>query len=151
MKYSAKHLKRLLNWWPPLMGAGIRVNAINDDFSYAKVELKLRWYNRNYVKTHYGGSLFSMTDPFYMLMLMQRLGKDYIVWDKSASINFISPGKSHVYAEFSLDQENIDTIKEKTANGDKYLPQFVIRIYGEENETVAEVTRTLYIRKKINC
>ena len=132
-----------------MIGAGIRVDTISDDFSFAKVEMKLRWYNRNYVKTHYGGSLFSMTDPFYMLMLMRRLGKNYIVWDKSADIDFVSPGKSHVYAEFSLTQEDIETIKEKTANGAKYLPQFPIRIYGEKNETVAKVTRTLYIRQKV--
>ena len=148
MKLKAKTLRRLLNCWPPFIGAGIKVNAISDDFSFAKVELKLRWYNRNYVRTHYGGSLFSMTDPFYMLLLLKKLGKDYIVWDKTAEINYIAPGKTHVYAEFQLDQQTIETIKQKTANGEKYYPKFTIRIYDTKGETVATVVKTLYIKRK---
>ena len=79
---------RSINIWPPLLGAGIRVRWRSN--RVVDVEMKLRPWNRNYVGTHYGGSLYSMTDPFYMLMLMENLGRDYIVWTKlpaSASAN----------------------------------------------------------------
>ena len=42
------------------------------------VEMKLRWWNANYVGTHFGGSLFAMTDAFYMLMVMAKLGKELV-------------------------------------------------------------------------
>lgn len=148
MNLSAKSLKRVLNLWPPFWGAGLKVLSISDDFSHAKITLHLRWYNRNYVGTQYGGSLFSMTDPFYMLLLLKRLGKNYIVWDKSAHIDYIAPGKTRVYAEFALSDDEINNIKQQTASGDKYLPEYKVRIFDENDETVAVVKRTLYIRLK---
>ncbi len=102
---------RCINIWPPFLGAGIRVRwRSNRDVD---VEMKLRFFNRNYVGTHYGGSLYSMTDPFYMLMLMENLGRDYIVWDKAASIRFRKPGKGRVRAEFRLIDAQLDEIREK--------------------------------------
>ena len=75
--------KRKLNLYPPYWGTGIFVKKISPDFREIIVQMKMTWYNRNYVNTHFGGSLYSMTDPFFMLMLMQILGKEYIVWDKA--------------------------------------------------------------------
>jgi hypothetical protein len=81
-------LRRWINFWPPFLGAGIRVTHIAPDMKSVDVEMKLRWWNANYVGTHFGGSLFAMTDAFYMLMVMANLGRDYIVWDKAASIRY---------------------------------------------------------------
>ena len=89
---------KLMNFYPPYVGAGIRIKDISHDFMRAEIEMKLRWWNKNLVGTHFGGSLMSMSDPFYMLLLVQNLGKDYIVWDKASSIKFIKAGygKSHL-------------------------------------------------------
>lgn len=57
-------LRHGMNAWPPFLFAGIHITALSDDFRHARVELRRRWYNRNYVGTHFGGSLFAMTDPF---------------------------------------------------------------------------------------
>ncbi len=92
-KKSPAHLRRWINFWPPFLGMGIRIVRIATDMKAVDVEMKLRWWNANYVGTHFGGSLFAMTDPFYMLMLMANLGRDYIVWDKTASIRYRKPGK----------------------------------------------------------
>ncbi len=110
--------------------------------------MKLRWYNRNYIRTHFGGSLYAMTDPFYMLMLIQVLGRDYIVWDKAAHIEFVKPGKGTVRAEFRIIDEHVAAIIARTANGEKYLPDFKVDITDEAGEIVAQVIKTLYIRKK---
>ena len=75
-----RHMRMLMNIWAPFLGAGIRVKRLGPDWKEIDVEMKLRWWNANYVGTHYGGSLYSMTDPFFMLMLIENLGKDYIVW-----------------------------------------------------------------------
>lgn len=118
------------------------------DYKEIIVHMKMRWYNRNYVNTHFGGSLYAMTDPFFMVMLIQVLGKQYIVWDKAVHIDFIKPGRGKVTARFIIKEEQIDNILEKTADGQKYLPEFSVDIKDEAGDTVARVTKTLYIRKK---
>ncbi len=93
---------RWINWWPPFLGMGIKVRRISEDFREVDVEMVQRFWNTNYVGVHFGGSLFAMTDPFYMLMLIENLGPQYIVWDKAASIRFRKPAKGTVRAEFRL-------------------------------------------------
>ncbi len=137
---------RCINIWPPFLGAGIRVRwRSNRDVD---VEMKLRFFNRNYVGTHYGGSLYSMTDPFYMLMLMENLGRDYIVWDKAASIRFRKPGKGRVRAEFRLIDAQLDEIREKLKVQEKYEPTFLVAVKDEAGDVVAEVTKVLHVRRK---
>jgi acyl-coenzyme A thioesterase PaaI-like protein len=140
--------KLMLNVWPPYYGTGIRVRYIAKDFRTVVVEMKLKFYNRNYVGAHFGGSLYSMIDPFYMLMFMKNLGKDYIVWDKAARIEFISPGKGTVQACFKLDDEDIRLIRERTENGERYLPKYRIDIKDNSGNVIARADKTLYVRRK---
>ena len=145
---KARLMRILMCFYPPYIGAGVRVRHISDDFRDVQVSMGLGWYNRNYVGTHFGGSLYSMIDPFFMLMLMENLGRDYIVWDKSADIDFISPGKGPVFARFRIDQGLLDEVREHTANGEKYLPQLRIDIHDGAGTLVARVEKTLYVRLK---
>ena len=110
--------------------------------------MKMRWYNRNYVKTHFGGSLYAMTDPFFMLMLIHILGQEFIVWDKSAHIDFIKADRGTVTARFLIKEEQIEKIIDNTSDGQKYFPEFSVDIENEAGEKVARVVKTLYIRKK---
>lgn len=144
----ARMLRWLLNFYPPYIGAGIRIQHISPDMRSVKVRMKLTRWNRNYVGTQFGGSLYSMVDPFYMLLLIEQLGREYIVWDKAASIDFIAPGKSTVYAEFHVDDALLDEIRQQTAGGKKYLPRVQVDIRDEVGELVARVDKTLYVRLK---
>ena len=141
-------MKRLLNFYPPYIGAGIKISYISENWQELHVCMSLRWYNRNAVGTHFGGSLYSMIDPHLMLLLMNSLGKDYIVWDKSAEIDFIKASKSKVSAIFKISDNEIIQIKTATQNGEKYLPEFNIEIKDESNNLIANAKKTLYIRKK---
>ncbi|MBL1377940.1 DUF4442 domain-containing protein [Zobellella iuensis] len=141
-------LRRLLNGWPPFWGAGIRIEQLSRDYSYCRVGLALRWWNKNANRTQYGGSLFSMTDPVYSMMLMAVLGPGYYVWDREARITFLRPGRGRVYADIHLSLERLAEIRDATDNGAKYFPHFRINILDEQGELVAEVERTLYVRKK---
>ena len=143
-----KMLKFGINLWPPFLGAGIRVKHIAPDYREVVVSMKLRWYNRNYVGTHFGGSLAAMTDPFYMLMLIHILGKEYIVWDKTSTIDYLAPGRGTVTARFTLVDDQIAEIERETANGDPYYPEFSVDIVNESGEAIAKVTKRLYVRKK---
>lgn len=146
--HGARGLRRALNIFGPYVGAGVRVRELSDDYRHLRVEMTLHWYNTNYVGTHFGGSLYSMIDPFWMLLLMNNLGRDYIVWDKSAKIDFIKPGKGTVSATFTLTREMIDEVRQATAGGDKYLPEWPVDIVDEQGDVVARVHKQLYIRKK---
>jgi len=141
-------LRRSINLWPPFVGMGIRLKHISPDMKSIDVEMKLRWWNANYVGTHFGGSLFAMTDAFYMLMLMANLGSDYIVWDKAATIRYRKPGKGTVRAEFRLTDAQLDDIREKLKTLIKYEPVFKVEVKDEQGTVIAEVEKLLYIRKK---
>ncbi|WP_052417588.1 DUF4442 domain-containing protein [Cellvibrio mixtus] len=145
---KAALFKAMVNLWPPLFFSGIKVTYLATDYKETRVTLKLRWYNQNYVRTQYGGSLMSMTDPWYMLMIMNNLGRDYFVWDKHAEIDYISPGKTHVHAQFTLTDEILGEIRAKTANGEKYVPEFLVEIKDDNNQLVARVKRRVYIKLK---
>jgi hypothetical protein len=139
---------KLINFWPPFLGSGIRVKKISPDLTSVDVEMKMRFWNKNYVGSHYGGSLFSMTDPFLMLMLINNLGRDYIVWDKVASIRFKKPGKGTVRAHFQITPEEIESIRLQADQGAKVEPVFQVLVLDESGAVVAEVKKTLYVRRK---
>jgi len=145
---NSRALRRAVNFWPPFVGAGIRVKRIALDLKAIDVEMRLRWWNANYVGTHFGGSLFAMADPFYMLMLMANLGRDYIVWDKAASIRYRKPGKGTMRAEFRLSDDQIDDIREKLKTLPKCEPTFRVEVKDKEGTVIAEVERLLHVRKK---
>jgi acyl-coenzyme A thioesterase PaaI-like protein len=144
---TAARIKRLINWYPPYLGAGIRATRVSDDFRYIRVEMRLRWYNRNYVGTHFGGSLFAMADPFLMLMAIHNLGRQYVVWDRSATIEFAAPGRGVVSAEFTLSEADLEAMREATAGGDKYLPCFDVNVVDEQGTVVARIHKELYVRR----
>jgi hypothetical protein len=138
---------RFVNIWPPFAAAGIHVRW-STDMKSADVEMKLHPWNRNFVGTHYGGSLYSMTDPFYMLMLISNLGREYVVWDKAAHIRFRKPGRGKVRAEFRLTDAQLDDIREQLKTLPKYEPTFVVEVKDESGDVVAEVQKVLHVRKK---
>ena len=145
---SARRLRWLMNIWPPFLFSGIRVLDIAEDWRSARIVLRRRWYNANYVGTHFGGSLFAMTDPYWMIMIMQCLGRDYIVWDKAAEIEFIAPGKEDVFAEFHLDDAVLDEIRSATAAGEKYLRWLPVEVKTASGELIARVSKQIYVRRK---
>lgn len=147
-KALKRHMRMMLNLWPPFLGAGIRVKRLTADWKEVDVEMKLRRWNANYVGTHYGGSLYSMTDPFFMVMLIENLGPDYIVWDKSASIRFKKPGKGTVSASFRLSDEQIEELRQALKTAEKIERAFVVEVKDEAGTVIAEVEKLLHFRKR---
>jgi hypothetical protein len=148
MAMAKRHLRWLINLWPPFLGAGIRVTRLQPDWKAIDVEMKLRFWNSNYVGTHFGGSLYAMTDPFYMLMLIENLGQDYIVWDKSASVRFRQPGKGKVLAAFRLSDQQIEELRRELKTQEKIEPSFAVDVKDETGAVIAEVHKVLHIRKR---
>ncbi|MCL6237609.1 MULTISPECIES: DUF4442 domain-containing protein [Acinetobacter] len=140
--------KFLLNHYAPYKGAGISIDKIDLANYHIRVKMPLTRKNQNIVGVHFGGSLYSMVDPFYMLILMHHLGSRYIVWDKAANIQFLSPGRGTVYADIQLDPNEINHIKNLADNHAPVLRNYSLNIFDEAGLRIAEIQKTLYIRRK---
>lgn len=138
----------LVSLFPPFLGAGIWVRRVRPDWREIEVRLSLRLFNRNAMGTHFGGSLYAMTDPFLVLMFIANLGPGYEVWDRSAQIQFQRPGRGPVRARFALDDGDLQRARDATAGGLPYTPVFTVYVRDPENRTIATVRKELYIRRR---
>lgn len=145
-------LRRLLrlrvNAYPPYLGAGVRLESVADDFTHARVRMNLRWYNRNYVGTHFGGSLYAMVDPFPMLLVMQQLGPGYVVWDQAAAIRFVRPGRGRVTVDVPVPRDWVDGLRAAADRGEVLRPELALEVKDESGAVVATILKTLYVRRK---
>lgn len=141
-------LRFLGNMWVPFLGMGIRILVVREDYKFIRVRLNRSWYNSNYVGTQFGGAIYAMTDPFYMLMLINILGNGYIVWDKAASIRFKKPGRSDLFAEFALLDSEIEEIQQKLLRAEKMDWKKTVLVTDSDGTVIAEVEKTVNIRRK---
>jgi len=147
-RLPANWVRIWFNRWRPFWGMGIKIDYIAPDYYTIKASLTLHWYNQNYVGVHFGGSIFVLTDAFYMLILMKQLGDRYIVWDKAAYIEFKKPGYGKIRAVFTFTPEEITAIREKTDSEGKYIFERPVEVLDEKDEVVASVVKTLYVRRR---
>ncbi|MFZ9036165.1 MAG: DUF4442 domain-containing protein [Francisellaceae bacterium] len=147
-RLPASVLRLLLNRYRPLRGASIKVKSIAPDFRHIRVEMPLKWHNQNYFGTQYGGSLFSMADAFYPLMLSNNLGSHYIIWDIESTIQFLKPGRKTVYCEFKLEEKDLEMIKEQTHAFGKFHWHKIVNIYDTDRLLIATIHKTIYIRDR---
>ena len=141
-------LIRRINWYPPYLGMGIRVTDYNDDFTRFVVELRARWYNRNLFGTHFGGALYAMADPFFVFIVAMTLGRHYIVWDKSAGIEFLKPATGTITGVFEISPERLAEIKADVDVRGKNTYHFEVDLTDESGQTVARVSKEVYVRAK---
>lgn len=147
-KNPFERLIRKVNWYPPFIGSGIRVKSHSDDFTRFEVELRQRWYNRNLFGTHFGGSLYSMADPFFVFIITMNLGRDYIVWDKSAAIEFLKPAKGTITGVYEVSTAQLDAIRSEVDEIGKKTYHFDADLRDENGVTVARVAKEIYVRAK---
>lgn len=133
------------NLWPCFRGTGARVAFIAEDWSEVRVRLPLSWRTRNYVGTIFGGSLYASVDPFFMLMLIKRLGPAYVVWDKAAAIRFRRPGRSTLTATFRLTEGEVEAIRELLSSQPKVDRTYTVALVDAEGTVHAEVQKTIHI------
>lgn len=140
-------MRRVMNLWPPFLFAGIKVLDIEPEFRGATVELRLHALSRNYMGTQFGGSMFSMTDPFWVVLLINRLGPGYVVWDKRAEVEYYTPGRTHVRSTFKVTDELVEEIRDAAAGGERVLTWVHNDIVDAHGNVVATIRRQLYVRR----
>ena len=146
--FQTRRLRWLFNFFPAYRGTGARVRYIAGDFREVRVELPLSWRTRNYVGTIFGGSMYGAVDPMYMIMLLRILGKDYVVWDKAASIRFRKPGRGTLYATFRISDEEIAAIHEAAAGGEPIDRVYNVELKDADGIVHASIEKVIYIRRK---
>ncbi len=147
-KAKFRKLIKKVNVYPPYLGMGIRVKSVSEDHTRFEVVLRQTWYNRNLFGTHFGGCLYSMCDPFYVFIVMMNLGKDYIVWDKSAGITFLKPASGTITGIFEIDRDTLERIRDEVDQQGKNTYHFETDLLNEAGEAVAHVTKEVYVRSK---
>jgi hypothetical protein len=138
---------RLMNLYPPLVGAGIRIKEVSAGYDRVVVEMKLTWWNANFARTHFGGSLYMMIDPFYALMLKHQLGDGYVVWDREATIHFRAPGRSKARAVFELPPAAVAEYRAELERHGKLDVVLPIEIHDSAGALIAEATKVIYARR----
>ena len=141
-------LIKKINMYPPYLGMGVRVRTFRDDFTRFEVELRARWYNRNLFGTHFGGSLYSMCDPFFVFIVTMNLGRGYIVWDKSAAIEFLKPAKGTILGVFEINKERLEEMRNEVDELGKNTYHFEADLVDEAGQAVARVSKEVYVRSK---
>ncbi|MFT6338629.1 MAG: hypothetical protein ACJATI_005406 [Halioglobus sp.] len=140
--------KKLINLYPPFLGAGIRIKEYSKEGNSYLVEMKLRWYNRNAAGTHFGGSLYSMCDPFFVFAVYSYFGDEYIIWDKSASIEYVRPGIGTVRALFEIPLDTLQDMKVEVDLDGRKTFHFKAQILDAKNRVVSKVDKEIYVKKK---
>ncbi|MGQ3328851.1 MULTISPECIES: DUF4442 domain-containing protein [Halorubrum] len=135
------------NLLPAYRGTGARVDHIGADWQYVRIRVPFNWRTRNAVGTIFGGSLYGAIDPVYMTMLRRTLGDGFTVWDKSAAIEFLEPGRDTLYAEFEFTDGETETLREALAPGESTDRQYIVSLVDEAGTVHAVCEKTLYVRR----
>jgi hypothetical protein len=143
---------RLTRWgfnlFPAYRGTGGRITYLAGDWREVRVKLPLTWRTRNAVGTIYGGSIYGAVDPVYMIMLMRILGRGYVIWDKAATVQFKRPGRSTLFACFTLDEPETESIKAELRERPALERTYTVDLTDADGVVHATVSKTLHIRCK---
>lgn len=137
-----------LNLFPVFRRTGARLTYIAPDLREIRIALPLNWKTRNYVGTIYGGSMYSAVDGILMVMFINLLGRDYIVWDKSGRIRYRKPGRNTLTGRFLVSQQDLDEIRDRLVDADRFEKEFRIDLVDEDGDVCAEIDKLLHFRRK---
>ncbi|MCC6138850.1 MAG: DUF4442 domain-containing protein [Bdellovibrionaceae bacterium] len=137
-----------LNLWPCIWSMGGKVIELTPDYKKLTVRLKLNWRTRNVVGTLFGGSMYGSTDPMFMLMLMNILGKRYVVWDKGCTIRFKKPAVKPIFARFEITEEMLNDVVTTVAAKGEYTFTWMVQYKDADNIVYSEFDKVMYVATK---
>ncbi|EQA45452.1 PF14539 domain protein [Leptospira broomii serovar Hurstbridge str. 5399] len=146
--WESRWLRFKLNYWPCIWCTGGKIEFISSDFKELHVGLSLKLRTLNRVGTVYGGSIYSSVDPYFMLLMMWILGKDYVVWDKAAKIKFIRPITEKIRTRFLIPEELITETKEKISQNGETTFDLPLKYENENGTVFATFEKSIYAASK---
>lgn len=144
---SPRTFRHAMRLFPPIRNSGVHVDHISDDWRQWRLRLPMSFKTRNYVGTHFGGTMYSAADPHLMLAWMHILGNEFVVWDKAAAIRFIRPGRGTLRMAFAIDAAEIDAVR-ALEPGQKQERSHTLLWMDGTGEPVAEVEKVLHFRRR---
>lgn len=150
-KFVKKHtlFKYGFNLSPMYRRSTGRIVHVSEDLLNITIKLPITYKNRNYVNSIFGGSMFSAVDPIPMVQLINLLGTDFVVWDKSAEVFFKRPAKENLYANFTYTLEELDEIRNHVANNNEMEILKTTSLINQDQTIVyCRVEKTIYIADK---
>lgn len=143
---------RLLRWqfnlFPAFRRSGGRITYIAPDRREIRIAIRLNWKTRNYVGTIYGGCMYGAVDGILMVMFINLLGRDYIVWDKSGKIRYRKPGRTTLTGKFVVTDADLDEVRQQLTTADRFEKEFRIDLIDADGDVCAEVDKLLHFRRK---
>lgn len=146
--HSHQLFKVMFNLSPMYKRSTGKVTHVERGFWQVDIKIPLNYKNRNYAGTIFGGSLFSATDPIYMVQLVQIIGRDYIVWDKSSLVKFKRPANEQAYATFQFTEAEVEDVKEEVAEHGETEIVKTVEIVSKTGKVFCQIEKTLYIADK---
>lgn len=143
-----KLLRFAFNFYPCYRRTGARLTYVADDYSEVRIKLPLNWRTRGYWGTLFGGSMYGAIDPVLLVMLARRLGPDYVVWDKAATIDFRKPGRAALYARFRIEEAEIAELKRLLEHEGRIERSWPIELTDAHGTVHAAFTKTLHLRRR---
>ena len=136
------------NFFPAFRATGARVIYISEDRRKLRIKLPLTWRTRNIHGTLFGGAMYAATDPLYAILVKVALGPGHVVWDKSGAIRYKKPGRSTLYAECSLSDSQVASIKKRLHSEPSIDLNYDIELLDEHGVVHAVVQKTIYAARK---
>jgi len=149
MLVSENTLKWALCFYPPLLFQRIWIKKFHKDFRGVDVKINKSLFNKNYNGSIFGGTIYSATDPFYALLfdqLLQRKGFKVRVWLKSASIEYLKPGRADLFFTVIITDEMLSEAVLALQTVGKFVKAYPMEIKNAEGELCATVMNEVYVR-----
>lgn len=141
--------KYLFNLSPMYRRTCGRIIHVTDDLSCITVRIRLSYKNINYNGSMFGGSLFSATDPIFMIQFNELLGHKYVIWDKTAKIQFKRPAKENVWIDFKVSGEELQNVREQADENGSYTFMKQVDLTNKCKTIVfATVEKEIYVATK---
>lgn len=147
-RLSPRMFRVLMNRFPAFRGVGGKLLSISDDWSTWVIRMRLGFRNRNYVGTLWGGTMAAAPDPFLMLAFLRLLGKEYIVWDKAATIRFLRPARGDLYCTIHVSQEQVAEVQAALEAEERVDRTYILELVDEDGIVHAELEKVLHFRRK---
>ena len=149
MRLSENALKWVMRLYPPFFFQRIWVRRFDKGFTGVEVKINRSWLNRNHNGTIFGGTIFAATDPFYALLFdqqLQRKGYKTVVWLKSATVQYIKPGRTALFFRISVDGNDIREVEAALGEHGKAVKTFPVTVVDRNGDTCAIMHNEVYIR-----